>query len=494
MDCPSKEGSPPPSSSSKKQKTSHAVATGADVSRRSTTAINQMPVTKCAAGVLCKHPEVDVTSSTHHCFHCSQRMHCALWCGANWLTLITTTNITIDQLTPEARETVQYGDHETINMCHACINRILQPPSEENSTEEASSATKVTVPSLPPMSSMSFGASSVSTSSVSVDESVVNHVPTKTDWKLVKPPRNTRSRYWQYFLKFDTNVHKDKEEVAVCKICLDGGKHIELSTKDGNTSSIIGHIQNIHTSIYDSMQQQKKSEKSNSQQGSESNKNSITSFLKPKRSTLVVKHLFVKAATASIIDNAFPLSVVEKTSFRRMFLPLNKEAERIVNVNRRAIRISILNMGRMAKAATILELTGKKLSYTLDHWTGPNNWTYGAATGHHIDPLSWMMCSSLLDFKVFVGRTTGAMIFEDISSVLSQFNRAESMLLADTDNSTYSAPTAENTVMGVTDTTGNMGKLGEYLRDNGQEHAYCFGHLIHLVAGIAFDRKSFMMV
>lgn len=178
-----------------------------------------------------------------------------------------------------------------------------------------------------------------------------------------------------------------------------------------------------------------------------------------------------------------------------MFLPLNKDAERMVNITGKAIRTAILNMGRMAKAATILELTGKKLSYTLDHWTGPNNWTYGAVTGHHIDPVSWTMYSSLLDFKLFVGRTTGAMIFEDISSVLSQFNRADSVLLADVDNSCTSSycstPTtaAKNNMIGVTDTTGNMGKLGEYLRNNGQEHAYCFGHLIHLVAGIAFDRK-----
>ncbi|KAL3761407.1 hypothetical protein ACHAWU_007366 [Discostella pseudostelligera] len=344
---------------------------------------------------------------------------------------------------------------------------------------------------------MSFGGSSVSTSSISVDETVAKvPIKTGTDWKLVKPPGNTRSPYWPYFLKFDVNVHKNKEDVVVCKLCLDADKHLEFSTRDGNTSSMGGHIKNFHLSIYDSIQQRKKkSDQSNcSQEGSEvkTTKSTITSFLKPKRTTEVVKHLFITAATASIIDNAFALSVVEKPSFRRMFLPLNKDAERMVNITSKTIRTSILNMGRMAKAATILDLTDKKLSYTLDHWTGPNNWTYGAVTGHHIDPVSWKMCSSLLDFKLFVGRTTGELIFKDISKVLSQFNRAESMLLADVDNETYSTPTttAENNVIGVTDTTGNMGKLGEYLRDNGQEHAYCFGHIIHLVAGIAFDPNA----
>ena len=40
--------------------------------------------------------------------------------------------------------------------------------------------------------------------------------------------------------------------------------------------------------------------------------------------------------------------------------------------------------------------------------------------------------------------------------------------------------------MGVTDTTGNMGKLGEYLRDHGYEHAYCTDHNFHRNALLAF--------
>ena len=44
--------------------------------------------------------------------------------------------------------------------------------------------------------------------------------------------------------------------------------------------------------------------------------------------------------------------------------------------------------------------------------------------------------------------------------------------------------------IGITDTTGNMGKLGQYLRDNNKEHGYCTDHNLHLVAKLAFDRKS----
>ena len=43
--------------------------------------------------------------------------------------------------------------------------------------------------------------------------------------------------------------------------------------------------------------------------------------------------------------------------------------------------------------------------------------------------------------------------------------------------------------IGITDTTGNMGKLGRYLRENGKEHGYCTDHNLHLVAKLAFDRE-----
>ena len=172
---------------------------------KSSSPTNPVPtMTNCAAGVLCKHPEVDLTLSTHHCFHCCQRMHCALWCGASWQTLITTTNITIDSLTPATREMVKHGDHETLNICHACIDRLMQAPSSKQASSPDASSTTVKVPSLPPMSLMSFGSSSVSTSSVSLDESgVVNLLlpsdGTKTKWKLVPPPKNNRSCYWRVF-------------------------------------------------------------------------------------------------------------------------------------------------------------------------------------------------------------------------------------------------------------------------------------------------------
>ena len=111
----------------------------------------------------------------------------------------------------------------------------------------------------------------------------------------------------------------------------------------------------------------------------------------------------------------------------------------------------------------------------------------------------------LLDFKLFEGRMTGALIFNNITSVFDKFKADDNTILLHNVNSddfpsygdsdVNAIPQKEHldTIL-ITDTTGNMGKLGEYLRENDQEHGYCFAHLMHLTAGIAFDRKLVMML
>ena len=57
---------------------------------------------------------------------------------------------------------------------------------------------------------------------------------------------------------------------------------------------------------------------------------------------------------------------------------------------------------------------------------------------------------------------------------------------------------AEDTIVldtiGIVDTTGNMEKLGRYLRDNGREHGYCTDHNLHLVAKLAFEHKIVLVL
>jgi hypothetical protein len=88
--------------------------------------------------------------------------------------------------------------------------------------------------------------------------------------------------------------------------------------------------------------------------------------------------------------------------------------------------------------------------------------TTPTVTLHWINNATWRLHSACLDFKVFEGSTTGERIYEDVVAVLQKYQgEAEDTIVIVFDT------------IGITDTTGNMGKLGRYLRDNGKEHGYC---------------------
>jgi hypothetical protein len=80
-------------------------------------------------------------------------------------------------------------------------------------------------------------------------------------------------------------------------------------------------------------------------------------------------------------------------------------------------------------------------------------------------------------FQNFEGSTIGERIYEDVVVVLQK------------DQGEAEADTIVFDTIGITDTTGNMGKLGRYPHENGKEHGYCMDHNLHLVAKLAFDRE-----
>jgi hypothetical protein len=192
------------------------------------------------------------------------------------------------------------------------------------------------------------------------------------------------------------------------------------------------------------------------------------------------KLLYRTAATTLAIEEGIPFRMFSQPSFRRLFNPLNAESNKIVNLSRNDVRDSVLEMGGFAVEATKREIRNHQILWTTDHWTGADKYTYTTVTAHWINKLTWKLHSACLDFKVFEGSTTGERIYEDIISVLHKYS-------CDGDGATQDTIVFDT--IGITDTTGNMGKLGRYLRENGKEHGYCTDHNLHLVAKLAFDRE-----
>ena len=75
--------------------------------------------------------------------------------------------------------------------------------------------------------------------------------------------------------------------------------------------------------------------------------------------------------------------------------------------------------------------------------------------------------------KVFKGITNSEAIYNDIAQVLQKFQGSNATVILDS--------------IGITDTTGNMGKLGQYCRENGRRHGYWTDHNFHCNAILAFN-------
>jgi len=77
-----------------------------------------------------------------------------------------------------------------------------------------------------------------------------------------------------------------------------------------------------------------------------------------------------------------------------------------------------MTVGRYAWTATQIEMKGREVTWTTDHWTGPNDETYSTVTAHFVHENS-VLDSCCLDFKIFKGSKFGEAIYEGIQNVLS---------------------------------------------------------------------------
>jgi hypothetical protein len=184
------------------------------------------------------------------------------------------------------------------------------------------------------------------------------------------------------------------------------------------------------------------------------------------------KELFKTAIALWVIDKGIPFSMVEEKTFCKMFEPLNKKAHEIVNVDCKSIREVVMRHGSLAKQATQIEMERQEVAWTTDHWTELNDQTYWIVTVHFISA-NWSHVSCILDLKVFKGTTMGEAVYNNIMQVLQKFQGNSTAVILDS--------------IGITNTTGNMGKLGQYCHENKKRHGYCTDHNFHCNAILAFN-------
>jgi len=289
------------------------------------------------------------------------------------------------------------------------------------------------------------------------------------------------SRWWEGFEQLVPSKHpKLFAEYVLCLSCFKSDNPDSALVKIGicqSTSNLRAHKKFHHRKEYEAITNigNLKTPQSVIPTTSTTSIKNMPGFV-TKLNAKNAKLIYRTAAATLAIEEGIPFRTFEQPAFRRVFTPLNHDSDKIVNLSRNQVREAVLEMGWYAVEATKRELKNHHIAWTTDHWTGADKATYTTVTAHWIDGKTWMLKSAVLDFKVFEGSTTGERIYEDILVVLQKYQgETEDTIVFDT--------------IGITDTTGNMGKLGKYLRENGKEHGYCTDHNLHLVAKLAFDRE-----
>ena len=236
---------------------------------------------------------------------------------------------------------------------------------------------------------------------------------------ICKPPSASVAPCWAYFRLFDPSHHPDLESYVQCMLC-----DARISRGgDRSTGGMNKHLMYKHIKEYKEMKQEEHQNKTKSAPTTTKITNHFA--IKEKKSTSEMKQLFTVAAITCASENGLPLDLFTRPSFRNMFAAISKTANQVVNISHSHLRKEVLVMGLIAEEAVLAEIRDKRVSYTSDHWTGPNDETYTTVTAHYIDTNVWEMKSMCLDFKVFSGRTTGENIYNDIQGVLQKFMRGE---------------------------------------------------------------------
>jgi hypothetical protein len=291
-----------------------------------------------------------------------------------------------------------------------------------------------------------------------------------------------QSLWWDGFELFVPSKHPNLySEHVMCLACSKSCSPTLAIVKIGvsqSTSNLRAHKKAHHSEEYDAIAKRVNLKNPQSTTRGEVVPTSIRNMpgFVAKLNAKCAKLVYHTAAATLAIEEGIPFRTFEQPSFLQLFTPLNHESSKIINLQLHQVKDAVIEMGDYAMEATKREVHNHKIAWTTDHWTGADKATYTTVTVHWIDKKAWSLRSAVLDFKIFEGSTSGERIYEDVMAVLQKYQGdTEDTIVLDT--------------IGITDTTGNMGKLGKYLRDNGKEHEYCTDHNLHLVALTAFDRE-----
>ena len=84
-----------------------------------------VPPLVCAAGIWCTATTGDLAKSTHYCFDCRGRIHCALFCGEILEDYMNSDSCKFDvnKLSSEGRNTFNRTSPDVLYICQMCINR-----------------------------------------------------------------------------------------------------------------------------------------------------------------------------------------------------------------------------------------------------------------------------------------------------------------------------------------------------------------------------------
>jgi hypothetical protein len=277
------------------------------------------------------------------------------------------------------------------------------------------------------------------------------------------PAANKTSPFWQFYLLYHPIKHSDMKHLAKCRV-IGCARNVDFSK---GSTGLRTHIKHKQESLYRELNNSSKSSASESTAAPSvlpkvKSQPTITSHYHRDLTLEQRKQCYRGRLAVWTILECMPFTACESASFRAMIECLNVDGDKIcMRGNHIAVRDLVLQFGEMAKMATQLEIQKYKGAMTSDHWKPKYGTSTFTCSTFHLINEHWKLVTILEDFCIFEGSTSGQRIFDYMKKKM-QLSRE-----------------SPNVFYAVVDTTGNMGRLTQLLREAGIKAAYCTEHSLH---------------